>query len=157
MGIMRRIVCPTTFAAMAVLLALTGLPQHGGSGGDRTVSHRDGDICGLCAIVPCKEKGFFGDLDVQLTRIEEVPSIRAAMARKDVEAYLATPDIALDTNSAPPGRAIWAIDESAGGDGVIVGEGLGDNIAAFEESESRRRTRTAPEFPAAVLSLQGTV
>ena len=49
-----------------------------------------------------------------------MPSIRAAIVRGDLSAYLATPDIALDTNAAPPGQAVWAIDESAGGDGVIV-------------------------------------
>lgn len=103
-------------------------------------------FAGYAPLYLAKEKGFFGDLDVQLTRIEEIPSIRAAMARKDVEAYLATPDIALDTNSAPPGRAIWAIDESAGGDGVIVGEGLGDNIAALKNRKVAAEPGLPPNF-----------
>ena len=81
-------------------------------------------FAGYAPLYLAVEKGFFGDLDVQLRRIEEVPSIRAAVASGDLEAYLATPDIALDTNTAPPGRAIWAIDESAGGDGVVVAEGI---------------------------------
>ncbi len=77
-------------------------------------------FAGYAPLYLAKEKHFFGDLDVQLQRIEDVPSIRAAVTKGDLNAYLATPDIALDTNTAPPGKAVWAIDESAGGDGVIV-------------------------------------
>ena len=77
-------------------------------------------FAGYAPLYLAKEKGFFGDLDVQLERIEEVPSIRAAIVRGDLNAYLATPDIALDTNTKPPGKAVWAIDESAGGAGVVV-------------------------------------
>lgn len=75
---------------------------------------------GYAPLYLAKEKGFFDGLDVQLQRIEEIPSIRAAMAAKKLDAYLATPDIALDVNSKPPGVAVWAVDESAGGDGVVV-------------------------------------
>ena len=77
-------------------------------------------FAGYAPLYLAKEKGYFGDLDVRLQRIEEVSSIRAGMATRELEAYLATSDIALDTNSKPPGVAVWAIDESAGGDGVIV-------------------------------------
>jgi NitT/TauT family transport system substrate-binding protein len=77
-------------------------------------------FAGYAPLYLAKEKGFFGDLDVKLQRIEAIPSIRAAMAKGDLDAYLATPDIALDTNTRPPGQAVWAIDESAGGDGIIV-------------------------------------
>jgi len=77
-------------------------------------------FAGYAPLYLAKEKRFFGDLDVRLQRIEEVSSIRAGMATGELEAYLATPDIALDTNSKPPGVAVWAIDESAGGDGVVV-------------------------------------
>jgi NitT/TauT family transport system substrate-binding protein len=77
-------------------------------------------FAGYAPLYLAQQEGYFGNLDVQLIRIEDIPSIRAAMARKDLDAYLATPDIALDTNTAPPGKAVWAIDESAGGDGVVV-------------------------------------
>lgn len=77
-------------------------------------------FAGYAPLYLAKEKGFFGNLEINLQRIEEVPSIRAGMTRGDLDAYLATPDIALDTNSKPVGRAVWAIDESAGGDGVVV-------------------------------------
>jgi len=77
-------------------------------------------FAGYAPLYLAKEQHFFGDLDVQLQRIEDIPSIRAAVLKGDLDAYLATPDIALDTNAAPPGKAVWAIDESAGGDGVIV-------------------------------------
>lgn len=77
-------------------------------------------FAGYAPLYLAKEKGFFGDLDVNLKRIEDVSSIRAGMANKELDGYLATPDIALDTDAKPPGRAVWAIDESAGGDGVVV-------------------------------------
>jgi NitT/TauT family transport system substrate-binding protein len=83
-------------------------------------------FAGYAPLYLAKEKGFFGDLEVNLKRIEEVPSIRAGMSNGELEAYLATPDIALDTNSKPPGKAVWAIDESAGGDGVVVAGDIKD-------------------------------
>lgn len=81
---------------------------------------------GYAPLYLAKEKGFFGDLDVRLQRIEEIPSIRAAVVKGDLEAYLATPDIAFDTNIPAPGKAVWAVDESAGGDGVVVSSDIGD-------------------------------
>jgi NitT/TauT family transport system substrate-binding protein len=81
-------------------------------------------FAGYAPLYLAKEKGFFGDLDVQFQRIEEVPSIRAAVVKGDLDAYLATPDIAMDTNAAAPGKAVWAIDESAGGDGIVVSESI---------------------------------
>lgn len=83
-------------------------------------------FAGYAPLYLAKEKGFFGNLDVRLRRIEEVPSIRAGVVSGELEAYLATPDIALDTNTRPPGKAVWAIDESAGGDGVVVAKGIAD-------------------------------
>jgi NitT/TauT family transport system substrate-binding protein len=83
-------------------------------------------FAGYAPLYLAKEKGYFGDLKVELRRIEDVPSIRAAVAKGDLEAYLATPDIALDTNQKPPGVAVWAIDESSGGDGVVVSEGINE-------------------------------
>jgi len=80
-----------------------------------------------------KEKGFFGELNVNLQRIEEIPSIRAAVQNGDLDAYLATPDIALDTNAMPAGKAVYAIDESAGGDGVVVS----DKIAKLEDLKGK--------------------
>lgn len=91
-------------------------------------------FAGYAPLYLAREKGFFGDLDVQLRRIEEVPSIRSAIASGELEAYLATPDIALDTNTPAPGKAVWAIDESAGGDGVVV---VGD-IEDITEFRGRR-------------------
>lgn len=81
-------------------------------------------FAGYAPLYLAKEKGFFGNLNVQLVRIEDIPSIRAAMERRDLDGYLATPDIAMDTNNLPPGQAVWAIDESAGGDGVVVASSI---------------------------------
>lgn len=95
-------------------------------------------FAGYAPLYLAKEKGFFGDLDVRLHRIEDVASIRAGMASGRLEAYLATTDIAIDTNVQPPGVAVWAIDESSGGDGVVVRglegglEGLRGKVVAAE-------------------------
>jgi len=77
-------------------------------------------FAGYAPLYLAQEKGFFGNVDVRLHRIEEVASLRAGVTSGKLSGYLATTDIALDTNSQPPGVAVWAVDESAGGDGVVV-------------------------------------
>jgi NitT/TauT family transport system substrate-binding protein len=102
-------------------------------------------FAGYAPLYLAKEKGFFGDLDVQLQRIEDIPSIRAAMSRGDLDAYLATPDIALDTNAKPPGKAVWAIDESAGGDGVVVSGDISD-LAGLKGKKVAAEPGLPPNF-----------
>src|SRR5437868_4263429 len=104
--------------AFMILVSLFGIGFVGCNGKPTPVAKKSFNIgmvtfAGYAPLYLAKEKGFFGNLDVNLQRIEEVPSIRAAVTRGDLEAYLATPDIALDTNAKPPGKAMWAIDESA--------------------------------------------
>ncbi len=77
-------------------------------------------FAGYAPFYLAQEKGFFDGLEVRLHRIDEVASLRAGMASGQLEAYLATTDIAIDSDAAPPGVAVWAIDESSGGDGVVV-------------------------------------
>lgn len=81
-------------------------------------------FAGYAPFYLAKEKELFDGLPVELHRIEEIASIRAGMANGTLDAYLATPDIALDINERPPGIAVWAIDESSGGDGVVVADGI---------------------------------
>src|ERR1051326_2647817 len=102
-------------------------------------------FAGYAPLYLAKGKGFFGDLEVNLQRIEEVPSIRAGVARGDLDAYLATPDIALDTNSKPVGRAVWAIDESAGGDGGGVSEGI-HNLSELKGKKVAAEPGLPPNF-----------
>jgi NitT/TauT family transport system substrate-binding protein len=102
-------------------------------------------FAGYAPLYLAKEKGFFGDLEVNLKRIEEIPSIRAGMSNGELEAYLATPDIALDTNSKPPGRAVWAIDESAGGDGVVVAGNIHD-LAGLKGKKIAAEPGLPPHF-----------
>src|SRR5437763_152812 len=106
-------------AALAVLVGIVFLTsfsscQRGPKTADKKGPFNIGMVtfAGYAPLYLAKEKGFFGDVDVNLKRIEEIPSIRAGMSNGELHAYLATPDIALDTNSKPPGRAVWAIDES---------------------------------------------
>jgi NitT/TauT family transport system substrate-binding protein len=102
-------------------------------------------FAGYAPMYLAKEKGFFGDLNVELHRIEEVASIRAGMATGDLEAYLATPDIALDTNTKPPGVAVWALDESAGGDGIVV-SGEIDNLQDLKGRKVAAEPGLPPNF-----------
>lgn len=116
------------------LLFVAACTRESKEGGSAPAKREPFDIgmvtfAGYAPLYLAKEKGYFGDLDVRLQRIEEIPSIRAAVAKGELEAYLATPDIALDTNTRPPGKAIWAIDESAGGDGVVVADTINDLAA----------------------------
>ena len=90
-------------------------------------------FAGYAPLYLAVEKGFFGDLEVKLNRIDDVSSIRAAMENGSLDAYLATLDIALDTNQEPPGVAVWAIDESAGGDGVV----LSGNISSISDLKGK--------------------
>lgn len=120
-------------AAIAVLIAVLFVTsfsscQNGPKTTDKKGPFNIGMVtfAGYAPLYLAKEKGFFGDVDVNLKRIEEIPSLRAGMSNGELQAYLATPDIALDTNSKPPGRAVWAIDESAGGDGVVVAGDIHD-------------------------------
>lgn len=119
--------CTKCFSVLVIVALLAGIfagcedaPATSGSGTRKPFNIGMVTFAGYAPLYLAKEKGFFGDLEVTLQRIEEVPSIRAGVTRGDLDAYLATPDIALDTNSKPVGRAVWAIDESAGGDGVVV-------------------------------------
>src|SRR3990167_3949428 len=60
-----------------------------------------------------KEKGFFEGVDVELTRIESIGDIRAAMRSGDINMYAATYDIYQSTkNVAPIGIGFLALDES---------------------------------------------
>jgi NitT/TauT family transport system substrate-binding protein len=102
-------------------------------------------FAGYAPLYLAKEKGFFGDLNVELRRIEEIPSIRAAMEKRELDAYLATPDIALDSTTQPPGRAVWAIDESAGGDGVVVSEGI-RNLSGLKGKKVAAEPGLPPHF-----------
>lgn len=97
---------------------------------------------GYAPLYLAQEKGFFGKLEVKLHRIEDIATMRTGMARKELEAYLATTDIALDTNSRPEGVAIWAIDESSGGDGVVVKNGI-ESLADLKG----KKIATEPGFP----------
>ena len=126
------------FGSLAAVLLVTSLvgcsgcsnePTNGTSNGSSSGETFDIGMVTFAGYAPlylAKEKGFFGDLNVELHRIEEVASIRAGVTNGNLEAYLATPDIALDSNTKPPGVAVWAIDESAGGDGVVVSGEIDD-------------------------------
>ena len=76
---------------------------------------------GYAPLYVAKEKGFFDGVDVQLTRIESIGDIRAAMRSGGVNMYAATYDIYQSTKDVPPnGTGFLVIDESHGADGVAT-------------------------------------
>jgi NitT/TauT family transport system substrate-binding protein len=76
---------------------------------------------GYAPIYLAQEKGFFEGIDVQLEKIEDTPSRRAALASGNVQGSV---DI-LDsfTNGAAaglPASVVLKLDDSMGGDGIVV-------------------------------------
>lgn len=111
--------------ALVLIVTITSCTQQD-TKQPRTIKLGMVSFAGYAPFYIAKEQGFFGDLNVELKRIDSIPTIRAAMNSGDLDAYLATPDIAQDTDKKPIGVAIWAIDESNGGDGVVVSAGIND-------------------------------
>ncbi|MCR4313783.1 MAG: ABC transporter substrate-binding protein [Candidatus Uhrbacteria bacterium] len=81
---------------------------------------------GYAPLYLAQDKELWGsDLDVELIRIESIGDLRAAMVTGDIDMYAATYDIFEATEGVePPGVAFLAVDESHGGDGVVVREGI---------------------------------
>ncbi len=76
---------------------------------------------GYAPLYVAKEKGFFEGVDVELTRIESIGDIRAAMRSGDVNMYAATYDIYQSVKDvAPSGVGFLVVDESHGADGVAT-------------------------------------
>lgn len=72
-----------------------------------------------------KEKGFFGDVEVDLVRIEAIGDLRAALGSGNIDIYAATYDIfQANQGSDVPGTAFMLIDESHGADGIVASEGI---------------------------------
>lgn len=136
-----------TQACFLIVILATGGCRDGSrpkSGSESPKSFNIGMVtfAGYAPFYLAKEKGFFNGVAVELHRIEEIATIRAAMANGKLDAYLATPDIALDTNTPPPGVAVWAIDESAGGDGVVVDKSIIDLVGL-----KGKKVAAEPGFP----------
>lgn len=80
---------------------------------------------GYAPLYVAKEKGFFDGIDVELTRIELIGDIRAAMRSGDVDMFAATYDIFQSTKDvAPNGVGFLVVDESHGADGIATAAGI---------------------------------
>lgn len=67
------------------------------------------------------EKKLFKGIDVELVRIEDIGQIRSAMQSGKIDIYAATYDIFQATKGIKPtGVGFLAMDESHGGDGIVV-------------------------------------
>lgn len=68
-----------------------------------------------------QKKGFFGDLNVDLKRIESLSDIRSAMSAGQVDMAVMTYDMYQSVKDQQPnGKAFVVIDTSHGGDGIVV-------------------------------------
>lgn len=80
---------------------------------------------GYAPLYLAKDKGFFGDLDVELVRIESVGDLRAALSSGKIDMYAATYDIFQSNQGADvPGIGFMLIDESHGADGIVAAAGI---------------------------------
>src|SRR3989339_1949052 len=98
---------------------------------------------GYAPLYVAKEKGFFEGADVELTRIESIGDIRAAMRSGSINMYAATYDIYQSTKGvAPEGIGFVVIDESHGADGVAVAGGI-NSVADLRG----KKVAAEPGFP----------
>lgn len=80
---------------------------------------------GYAPLYLAKEKGFFGDLEVNLVRIEAIGDLRAALSSGKIDMYASTYDIfQANQGSDVPGIGFMLIDESHGADGIVATSGL---------------------------------
>jgi len=98
---------------------------------------------GYAPLYLANEKNLFQDVKVNLVRIESIGDLRAAMNSGQIDMYAATYDIfqAVEGNE-PPGVGFLAIDESHGGDGVVVSS----DIAELKDLKGKT-VAAEPGFP----------
>ncbi|HPZ08604.1 MAG TPA: ABC transporter substrate-binding protein [Candidatus Eremiobacteraeota bacterium] len=75
---------------------------------------------GFGPLFVAKEKGFFEDLKVEITIMDETTGRRAAFTGKKAEAIAETLDSFASVASTLGGKAVLKTDDSAGGDGIVV-------------------------------------
>jgi NitT/TauT family transport system substrate-binding protein len=93
---------------------------------------------GYAPLYLAKEKNLFEGIDVELVRIEDIGQMRSAMQSGKIDIYAATYDIFQATKGIEPsGIGFLAMDESHGGDGIVVTSDInkiedfkGKNVAA---------------------------
>ena len=124
-----------------ILLSITFSCTELENGSEATRTKRDKVRIGMVTfpgyapLYLANEKKLFTDLDVELVRIEAIGDIRAAMNSGNIDIYAATPDIFQTTEyTKPPGIGFMAIDQSNGGDGIVVSK----EIASLQDLKGKR-------------------
>jgi len=98
---------------------------------------------GYAPLYVAKEKGFFEGADVELTRIESIGDIRAAMRSGSINMYAATYDIYQSIKDvAPNGVGFLVVDESHGADGVATAA----NVNSIKDLRGKK-VGAEPGFP----------
>ena len=92
------------------------------------------------------EKGFFGDVDVEISVIDDTRARQAAYQNGDFEVYLTNPDQhPREVENGLPGKMIMLSDISSGADGVIAHKEIKD-IAALKGRKIAYTQGTASDF-----------
>lgn len=119
--------------SFALLLLLAVVPGCSGCDSSTPASGNAGEKVrvatltwvGYGPLYLAKEKGFFKGIDVELVRIEDTSARRAALASGDVQVSV---DIVDSFSNAAavgiPAKVILKLDDSKGGDGIVVHEGI---------------------------------
>jgi NitT/TauT family transport system substrate-binding protein len=115
--------------AFALVLAFASCNSGGKTGEKQKVTIGMITFPGYAPLYLAKEKGYFGDLDVNLVRIEAIGDLRAALSSGKIDMYASTYDIfQANQGSDVPGIGFMLIDESHGADGIVGAEGLNSII-----------------------------
>ena len=111
--------------ALVAAIAAIGLGAVSAQAGTISIGHTT--WVGYGPLFVAKELGYFKEagLDVQMTTIEESSLYMAAMASGKLSGAASTIDEILKYRSSQfCFRSVLALDESAGGDGIVVGKGI---------------------------------
>jgi NitT/TauT family transport system substrate-binding protein len=120
-----------SFAAtlcLALVASACGGGRQAAGGPGKVQSFRVATLTwvGYAPIYLAKEKGFFEGLDVQLEKMEDTPARRAAMASGNVDGSVDIIDSFTNGAAAGlPAVVVLKLDDSMGGDGIVVRKGLG--------------------------------
>jgi NitT/TauT family transport system substrate-binding protein len=104
-------------------------------GGDEPLKITINSWIGWAPLYLAKEKGLYGNVGVEIIRVEDTGARKSTMISGQVDGYGSSVDnFALDSALGVPGKIVLAFDESFGGDGIVVKQ----DIATIEDLKNRQ-------------------
>src|SRR5215510_7367130 len=127
--------------SLALALAACGAGGAAQTGGSQPIKLKIGYSVwvGYGPLFIARDKGYFKDegLDVELVKVEDPKDRFAALSGKQLDGLVTTLDtMTLYWRSETPFVAILGLDESSGGDGIIVRKEL--NIASVKDLKGKK-------------------